>query len=368
MSRRLQPPKLVLRPAEEDRGAVWIIYYQRRRYSTGCGESDRSGAQEALERFLAKLRVEDGLPSSAPAHGVFVADALTLYLTEKQDEVARKGELASRIDTLLDFWGDKTLADIHEDSCKDYAKARTTPAAARRELEDLRAAVAMAIRKGICRESVKVTLPPKPRGRVRFMTRDEVARLLWTAWRRKEIQKGEDTAKYTTRHVARYILAALYTGSRSARVHRASFYPEDGRPFFDLDAGIFYRMSPDEKIRPNKRAPPIRIPARLMAHMKRWKAMGLRYPVEYNGKPADPKKAFRATVARARLSDDIVRHTFRHTTVTWLMQAGMPVYDVAGFAGMSEKVVEEVYGHHHPDHHAGISDAFTSGRAGRRKA
>ena len=293
------------------------------------------------------------------------SDALNAYLMAKQGTVARSGELVARVDRLLDFWGKKTLADITEATCTEYVASRSTPAAARRELEDLSAAVKKSIADGVCRELVKVTLPPKPKGRVRFLTRDEVARLLWTAWRWKEIQRGEVTAKYTTRHVARYILAALYTGSRSSRVCRASFHPEDGRPWFDLDSGIFYRMSPGEKVQPNKRAPPIRIPSRLLAHMKRWRAKGYRYAVEYNKRPADPKKAFRETVTRAKLSGDVVRHTFRHTSVTWLMQAGLDKYEVAGFAGMSEKVLDEVYGHHHPDHQGQVSDAFSTGRAGR---
>ncbi|HEY0572121.1 MAG TPA: hypothetical protein VGD16_11360, partial [Enterovirga sp.] len=32
------------------------------------------------------------------------------------------------------------------------------------------------------------------------------------------------------------------------------------------------------------------------------------------------------------------------------MQAGVPLWEAAGFLGMTVKVLEEVYGHHHPDH------------------
>jgi len=32
------------------------------------------------------------------------------------------------------------------------------------------------------------------------------------------------------------------------------------------------------------------------------------------------------------------------------MQRGVPVWEVAGFLGMTVETVERVYGHHHPDY------------------
>jgi hypothetical protein len=31
------------------------------------------------------------------------------------------------------------------------------------------------------------------------------------------------------------------------------------------------------------------------------------------------------------------------------MQAGVPIWEAAGHLGMTVKILEEVYGHHHPD-------------------
>jgi hypothetical protein len=33
-----------------------------------------------------------------------------------------------------------------------------------------------------------------------------------------------------------------------------------------------------------------------------------------------------------------------------MMQAGVPIWQAAGFLGMSVKTLETVYGHHSPDH------------------
>jgi integrase len=185
----------------------------------------------------------------------------------------------------------------------------------------------------------------------------------WSACSFREVQKGVVTNKRPTRHVARFFLTALYTSSRSARVWRASFAPEAGRPWVDLQHGLFFREAPDEQAPGNKRAPPIRLPARLLAHMRRWQAKGARYVVEYQGRPAG------RAVARAGLADTaVVRHTLRHTAVTWLMQSGTDKWEVSGFAGMSVETLERTYGHHHPDHQKGVGEAFSSGRAGRIKS
>jgi hypothetical protein len=46
---------------------------------------------------------------------------------------------------------------------------------------------------------------------------------------------------------------------------------------------------------------------------------------------------------------DVTPHSLRHTAATWLMQAGCPIWEAAGFLGMSEKTLRETYAHHHPD-------------------
>lgn len=150
-------------------------------------------------------------------------------------------------------------------------------------------------------------------------------------------------------------MRASYTGSRSARIWQASFYREEGRPYADVDRGIFYRAAQDEQVAGNKAAPPIRIPPRLLAHMRRWKAMGARYVVEYQGRPADPKRAFRNLIDEVLGEDGkgVVRHTLRHTLATSLMQAGTDMWEASGYLGMTVETLQNTYGHHHPTTSAG---------------
>jgi integrase len=83
--------------------------------------------------------------------------------------------------------------------------------------------------------------------------------------------------------------------------------------------------------------------------------------VEFNGKPvASVKKGFRNAVRLAGLPGRVTPHTLRHTAATWLMQRGVPVWEAAGFLGMSAEVLLATYGHHHPDFLHGAANAITS--------
>lgn len=366
MPRARKPARLWLRPADDDRASVWVILDGGKQIRTGCGALDRGGAERALERHLAARFIAEPKAKDRAASEITLAEVIANYLNQKKATARRPRELAGRAEALLHFWGDKTLDDVTSAACEGYAASRTTASQARRELEDMRSAISLAIADGLTRQSVKVTLPEKSKGRANFMERDVVAKLLLAAYRKRETYKGRPTKKKVGIHIARFILVALYTGSRSARVWQASFVKEQGRPYVDVEAGLYYRAWEGESVARNKRAPPIRLPSRLLAHLRRWRRMGANYVVEYQGRAADPKKAFARHVKDVfGEGSGVMRHTFRHTAATWLMQSGEDPFSVSGYLGMSQKTLETTYGHHHPDHQASIGSAFSSGRAGR---
>jgi integrase len=153
------------------------------------------------------------------------------------------------------------------------------------------------------------------------------------------------------------MLVGLYTGSRADVIASASFEKQPGRPYIDLDDGMFYRR-PAGAAETKKRRPPVRIPQRLLANMRRWRRLGARYPVEIGGKPIKRIHfAFQWTVDELGITG-VTPHTLRHTAATWYMQAGVPIWQVAGFLGMSTKTLEKNYGHDHPDHMADVHNAF----------
>jgi len=76
------------------------------------------------------------------------------------------------------------------------------------------------------------------------------------------------------------------------------------------------------------------------------------------------KKSFAAAARAAGLPttgpDKVTPHVLRHTAATW-MRNGVETWKAAGFLGMSEKVLIETYGHHHPDIQVGAAEGLASG-------
>jgi integrase len=123
------------------------------------------------------------------------------------------------------------------------------------------------------------------------------------------------TDKRPLRHLARFILIGLYTGTRAAAIASASPVAQAGRSFVDLDGGIYYRLAQGMQAT-NKRQPPVPLPPRLLAHLRRWRDKGIakQHFVEFNGQPVKSvKTAFKRAVALSKLMGKVSPHTLRHT-------------------------------------------------------
>lgn len=208
---------------------------------------------------------------------------------------ARRGkDFADRMGWLLDYWGPKVVDEIDPETCEEFSK-RHSASVSRRCLEDLRAAVRRAIKdRRVARDGEwSFELPPANPSRYGFYTRGQVARMVWKAYRMRGTytysgKRARPETLGTTkkidsrprRHIARFILVGVNTGTRTDRIEQASFYPEPGRPYVDVDAGIFYRAAVGEFVPDNKRAGPVRISPKLLSHLRRWKKNGARYVVE----------------------------------------------------------------------------------------
>lgn len=388
MPRRSEGPHLKLEAAEFDergrrvRNESWVIRDGQRKKRTGCGPEDRAGAERALGEYLSQKHDASRERDKSPSD-VYISDVLNIYLQDKAAEIANSWRTAQRIGILLDWWGERTLADVNGKSCRDYAKARVgqpwrsakpgktgkaprlvTAAGVRRELEDMRAAINYHHKEGLCSHLVSVTLPPRSQPKDVFLTRSEVAKLLRTAWRAHEVQKERQTKKWTSKHIARFILVALYSGSRHDAICGASFQPADDRGWVNLEKGIFNRLRQGRR-QTNKRQPPVRLPRRLLVHLRRWHRLGIskHAVVEFHGAPiASVRKGFEAIVKKAGIEKRVTPHTLRHTAATWLMQEGKDLWTTAGFLGTSVQMLEQTYAKHHPDYQADVLDAFLSPR------
>ena len=376
MPRPAKGARLWLRPEERNadgtlrKRAVWVIRDGPRKISTGCATEDRDNAERALGEYLASKYQPNRTRGRHPSE-ILIADVLAIYLTDVAPRRAREDETKQRALTLDAWWGDRTLGEVNGTNCRAYVEHRmsqpwkaakpertgrparmVSAAAARRELEDLRAAVNHHRREGFCSEIVSVVLPERPPARERWLTRPEAARLLRAAWRAKQVMRDKDTRRGVGMHVARFILVGLYTGTRSSAICGAALMPTIGRGHVDLERGVFYRRAIGRR-QTKKRQPAVKLPPRLLAHVRRWARLGIakKSLVEWNGRPVESvRKAFEAARKAAGLGADVTPHILRHTCATWLMQKGVNLWEAAGFLGMTVQQLEQGYGHHHPDY------------------
>ena len=217
MPRRKSPPRLYLDKVRKQ----WIIRDGANFVRTGCAESDGEGAEKRLGEYLG----EKFVPQDGPTP--LIAEVLKTYADEHLTKTKAAKNASYNVANLGRWWGDKNITAVTPKNCRDYA-ATKTGAAARRDLETLRAAIKHWHKfHGPLAMVPTVILPEKPGHRERWLTRSEVARLLWEARR--------------TPHLARFILLGLYTGSRSGVIRGLQW------DWINFRGGVMYRRAPGTK-------------------------------------------------------------------------------------------------------------------------
>jgi integrase len=321
---------------------------------------EESGRQRGahIETKYAPDRRERGIAE------IGVADVIGIYLADVAPSQAHPAKAGERAERLLDFFGRMTLDEISGAQCRAYEAWRNgrgrsnkgNGGGARRDLQDLAAAINHHAREGLHRGIVRVALPARGKARQRWLTRGEVARLLWTCWRAREVQEGVETDKRPLRHLCRFLLITLYTGSRPGAVLRAAWERGPGLSVVDTVRGVFHRHA-DGARETSKRQPTVRLAPGLLEHLQRWERMdAVKEPrqihvVTFNGRPiASAKTALARACSLAGLSGGVTAYTLRHTAASWLVAKGLPTRKVADFLGTSEPMILNNYGHLAPNY------------------
>jgi len=110
----------------------------------------------------------------------------------------------------------------------------------------------------------------------------------------------------------------------------------------------------------NKRRSVARCPARLLAHVRRWKFLGAMYVCETAGghRVKDIKKGWMRARKIANLGPEVTPHILKHTAITWAMQNGSSKEDAASFFSTSIQTIESTYWHHSPYCQSSTVDAL----------
>ena len=436
----LKGPRLYLRQNRRDRrtgrrlGDVYFIRDGKTELSTGFGPRQFPQAQARFVEYLngtfsasldrLQKLVTAVLPDQAPASPstevgttpysapepnlcdptkVLIAEVLALYA---QERAAGSGldpaTFAAFIRNLLDWWEDRTLSQVKRSTCQAYAAHRqsqpnarynnplTAPRVssetARRELEELNSAIAHWNGENKLTVRPEIWLPDKPESPRDALTRNQAASLLKASLGYRRNPDGtwkmlSRSARAHRAHLRRFILMGLYTGTRHSAMRMLLWEESLNQAWVDLDKGIIYRRGRGEK-ETNKRRPVVRLPPRLLAHMRRWreidrarearlqeddKEFRLITVLHHGGAPLAGKirTGFEGCVRDAGLDEEITPHWMRHTAATWLMEGGADMWVAAGYLGMSVTTLETHYAHHRPTYQSAAVKAIGS-RQGRK--
>lgn len=368
MPKKALPPRLYFNRSE----GVWIIRDRSYAKRTGCAEHELEQAEKALAEYIALKHANP--TETKRADRIVIAQVLLTYSQEHLPETVAPRSTAYGLTALSRWWGRKSLSEITKQTCKEYETHRLSgsrpvkPGTIRRELAILLSALNFWNKNYGPVDSLPVVHMPQPSpARTRWLTKSEAARLLAGAlgWSWKNGKWSRDRQRIN-RHMARLILLGIYTGSRLNVLLTVQWERNDHAGYIDLNEEIMYRRSEGQR-ETKKRRPPVKLGRKILFHLKRWKKLDMAEQariaaqagtssqinffntvIHWHGADiADIRHAWKQAVLAAKLDTKVTPHTMRHTRATWLMRAGVDMWEASHSLGMSTKTLEAVYGHHH---------------------
>ena len=313
----------------KDDGA-WIILDGGKHHRTGYDDGCREQAEQALSDYLVGKAIaysELMLPMN-----ITLGQILAQYAEGKLDEISDPERLQYAIIALAPFWGNLTADMVKTSIRKEYGKSRGVAGSTiRRELGVLQAAINYSHREGVLAQLVSVTLPPHGKPKERYLTRSELASLIWVS----------------PRHLRRFIVLSIYTGRRKEAVLGLKWKPNSKNGWVDLKAGMINFLGSDE-IETAKRKGSIRIPPKLLSHFQSWHDPDVSSVITYNGRSIkDVKKAFAIACGKAGVGG-ATPHTLKHTAVTLGFQSGLTMEEATDYFATTAETLARVYRQHSP--------------------
>jgi integrase len=306
-----------------------------------CGTADAIEAREFLAEFVA------GLSAPPVPDAPTIGDMLTGYAEDKVPLVGEPRVHAPA--TMLYSINNLTRHLAHlpvnlftkiqaRQYCADrrkepqrgrsglYRKQGLSDGTLHRELGVLRAALAWAVREGWIAHAPYVERPAGPPARERWLETEEAAALFKAC--------SHDYQR-------RFLAIALYTAARSSAILELTW------DRVNLDRRTIDFGPPRGKKNRPRHQPIVDPLYALLIETKPSARSG--FVIGDRVAIASIKRGFKAITTRAGLTD-VTPHILRHTAVTWMMQAGVPTAEIAGYAAMAEATVQRIYGHHSPDY------------------
>ncbi len=340
---------------------IWYITWteNRRTKLLSTRTAVRREAEQALAEFVA------GLDAPAPPAEPTIADILDGYIADRTKKAQSLATLKSCAAALKRHLGDLQPGHISQGTIDRYAddrrlggpKSVTPPTPGKgtrparkaklkplsdgtiiRDLVTLRAAFRWARRAKWIPVDPMFEMPAQqPQGRERWFTPREAARLI-------------DECK--TPHLRLFVILALHTAARSSALLQLTW------DRVDFTRGIILLDLPGRK-RSNKRRAKVPMTEAARDALREAQAAATSdHVIEW--REVSVKTTYKAYMRAARRARVLPCSpvTLRHTAATWMIMRRVPIRDIARYLGNTEKMVEQVYGHHSPEFLAGAAAAI----------
>ena len=238
-----------------------------------------------------------------------------------------RGKIVSQI-SVFDV---ETFLHVRRDTPTIKGKSRSA-ATVNREIGVLKRLINRAIEWNMARVNPvsKVKFLPEPKGRLRFLTRDESKRLL----------------ECSPRHLYPVVLTALETGMRRGEIFGMRWENVDLK---NSDIFIPHTKNGHSRhvpISDRLRAVLVKLPRRI--------GTGYVFTGERRiGKPGKPFNDMRPSFEKACMKAGIENfrfHDLRHTAASYLVMAGVPIRTVGEILGHKSMAMTERYAHLSPEH------------------
>lgn len=311
-------------PYRQAKSQFWTISYidaSGKQVRRASGTTDYAEAK-ALEQ---KLRAE-GFEARKKAGGVSASFQRVLleYVTKKE---SLDPTTKSRCKLLLAHFRDKALPDITRQDVINYAAKRLTTVSqstVNREIAILSAAIAEFNRRHGCDIPNPASKMKKrePEGRVRWITKAEARYLIACA----------------SPQVADFITLGLMTGMRNGEMMELTW------DRVDRQRGLILLEAQHTKTERRRTIP---IHEKAEETLARCRTRWPQSPYVFGGYGSF-KKGFAGACARAGITNFHI-HDLRHTFASWLVMAGVNLYEVKDLLGHSSIELTQRYAHLAPE-------------------
>lgn len=294
--------------------------------------STRTAEREAAEDILANFRAGS---YAAPEHKeVTVSMALQEYRTAKQKDGSAYGTIANALQPIEDYFGRIKLDNVTPALSREYTAQRKKDGRANgtilRELSTMRSAINYCIKEGWKISAPPIILPPPSRARERWLTKDEIKRLI---------------AECKEDHLRLFVVMAYTTCARKGSILELTW------DRVDMKNRLIEFMLPDAE-QTSKRRGVKRINNLLYPMLERALELAQSdYVIEWCGKPLmNLHRSFMTAAKATGLKGKVTPHVLKHSAGVHMAMDGVPLWEICQMMDhTSVRTTERHYLKFHPD-------------------